>query len=47
MYVTVFEGCTSDNKFKKDNEAFNIWKKYLPENRILNGNLMIIFGLWE
>ena len=37
IYVTVFEG-TSDNKFKKDNEAFNIWKKYLPENRILNGS---------
>lgn len=31
IYVTVFEG---DNKAPKDLEAFEIWKKYLPENRI-------------
>jgi len=31
LYVTVFEG---DENAPRDDEAFNIWKKYLPENRI-------------
>jgi len=31
IYVTVFEG---DENAPRDEEAFNIWKKYLPENRI-------------
>ena len=31
IYVTVFEG---DENAPCDNEAANIWKKYLPENRI-------------
>ncbi|MEI7688935.1 MAG: alanine--tRNA ligase [Candidatus Nomurabacteria bacterium] len=31
MYVTVFEG---NIDAPRDTEAFNIWKKYLPENRI-------------
>ncbi|MDD5721449.1 MAG: alanine--tRNA ligase [Candidatus Pacebacteria bacterium] len=31
LYVTVFEG---DENAPKDTEAFNIWKKYIPENRI-------------
>jgi alanyl-tRNA synthetase len=29
--VTVFEG---NDDAPRDEEAFNIWKKYLPENRI-------------
>jgi len=37
LYVSVFEGA-EDDKLKKDNEAFNMWAKYLPENKILNGN---------
>src|SRR3990167_7321522 len=31
LYVTIFEG---DKNAPKDLEAFEIWKKYLPENRI-------------
>ena len=31
LYVTVFEG---DENAPRDNEAFEIWKKYVPENRI-------------
>ena len=42
LYVTVFEG--SDDA-DKDNEAFNVWAKYLPEDRILNGNKKDNF--WE
>ncbi len=31
LYVTVFEG---DENAPRDTEAFEIWKKYIPENRI-------------
>jgi alanyl-tRNA synthetase len=31
LYVTVFEG---DDNAPRDEEAFEIWKKYIPENRI-------------
>jgi alanyl-tRNA synthetase len=31
LYVTVFQG---DDNAPKDTEAFDIWKKYIPENRI-------------
>ncbi len=31
LYVTVFEG---DENAPRDDEAFAIWKKYIPENRI-------------
>ena len=31
LYVTCFEG---DENAPKDTEAFEIWKKYIPENRI-------------
>lgn len=31
LYVTVFEG---DENAPRDNEAFEIWKKYVPEQRI-------------
>lgn len=31
LYVTVFEG---DENAPRDNEAFEIWKKYVPEHRI-------------
>ena len=44
LYVTVFEGSKDDN-LDKDNEAFNFWKKYLPENRIINGSKKDNF--WE
>ena len=44
LYVTVFEGAKEDS-LEKDNEAFNIWRKYLPEDKILNGNKKDNF--WE
>ena len=44
LYATVFEGDSSDN-LEKDTEAENFWKKYLPEDRILNGNKKDNF--WE
>jgi len=31
LYITVFEG---DENAPKDEESFNIWKQYVPENRI-------------
>jgi len=31
LYITVFEG---DENSPKDEESFNMWKKYVPENRI-------------
>ena len=44
LYVTVFEGDKVD-KLDKDIEAFNFWKKYLSEDRIINGNKKDNF--WE
>ncbi|MBC8265480.1 MAG: alanine--tRNA ligase [Flavobacteriales bacterium] len=44
LYVTVFEGAKEDD-LEKDNEAFNFWRKYLPDDRILNGNKKDNF--WE
>jgi len=44
LYVTVFEGAKEDG-LEKDNEAFNMWKNHLPEDRILNGNIKDNF--WE
>ncbi len=34
MYATVFEGDDNDG-LSQDNEAFELWKKHLPEDRIL------------
>ncbi len=44
LYVTIFEGDGSE-KLERDTEAFDLWKKHLPENRILNGNKKDNF--WE
>jgi len=44
LYVTVFEGDDKDG-LSSDEESYNIWKKYLPENRILNGSKKDNF--WE
>jgi len=44
LYATVFEGDKKD-KLKSDDEAKKIWEKYLPKNRILNGNKKDNF--WE
>ncbi len=44
LYATVFEGSTDDN-LKRDDEAAGYWGKYLPAERILNGNKKDNF--WE
>ena len=44
LYVTVFEGCKEDN-IPMDTEAYDIWKQYIAEDRILKGNKKDNF--WE
>ncbi|MDX9882340.1 MAG: alanine--tRNA ligase [Prolixibacteraceae bacterium] len=44
MYATVFEGSAGD-KLEKDVEAFNFWKRHLPEERIIDGSKKDNF--WE
>ncbi|MCG7500283.1 alanine--tRNA ligase [Tenacibaculum sp. Mcav3-52] len=44
LYVTVFEGDESDGT-KMDQEAYDIWKQYIAEDRILMGNKKDNF--WE
>jgi alanyl-tRNA synthetase len=44
LYVTVFEGDAKEN-LPKDEEAYNYWKKYIAEDRILLGNKKDNF--WE
>ena len=44
IYVTVFEGDNSDG-LSKDEEAFSFWKKFLPEQNIIDGNKQDNF--WE
>jgi alanyl-tRNA synthetase len=44
LYVTVFEGSKEDN-LKMDQEAFELWKQFVPEDRILLGNKKDNF--WE
>ncbi|MEM7297428.1 MAG: alanine--tRNA ligase, partial [Bacteroidota bacterium] len=44
FYATIFEGDESEN-LKRDSEAFEFWKKVLPEDRILNGSKKDNF--WE
>jgi len=44
LYVTVFEGSSAE-KLSRDDEAAGYWEKYLPKNRIINGNKKDNF--WE
>ncbi len=37
LYVTIFEGAPEEG-LERDEEAYEIWKQYVPENRIINGN---------
>jgi len=44
LYVTIFQGDEKEG-LDKDEEAYNEWKKYVPEERILSGNKKDNF--WE
>jgi alanyl-tRNA synthetase len=44
IYATVFEG-DSDDDLSRDDEAADLWQKYLPADRILNGSKKDNF--WE
>ncbi|MBK5720684.1 alanine--tRNA ligase [Dysgonomonas sp. Marseille-P4677] len=44
LYVTVFEG-SPDEGLSRDDEAAGYWEKYLPKERIINGNKKDNF--WE
>jgi alanyl-tRNA synthetase len=44
LYVTIFEGDESEG-LERDMEAYNFWKKFIPEDRILLGNKSDNF--WE
>jgi alanyl-tRNA synthetase len=44
LYVTIFEGDAKEN-LAKDTEAFNFWKQWIDEDRILLGNKKDNF--WE
>ncbi|QJP34819.1 alanine--tRNA ligase [Nonlabens sp. Ci31] len=44
LYVTIFEGDKSEN-LDRDSEAYDLWKGFIAEDRILNGNKADNF--WE
>ncbi|MDP5077183.1 MAG: alanine--tRNA ligase, partial [Nonlabens sp.] len=44
LYVTIFEGDDSEG-LARDTEAYEYWKQFVPEDRILNGNKKDNF--WE
>ena len=44
IYATIFEGDKTDG-VDRDNEAYDLWKQYLPADRIINGNKKDNF--WE
>ncbi len=45
LYVTVFEGSDDDDNLGMDTEAYDFWKQYISEDRILKGNKKDNF--WE
>ncbi|MBV7269894.1 alanine--tRNA ligase [Winogradskyella luteola] len=45
LYVTVFEGSDDADNLKMDQEAYDLWKAFIPEDRILMGNKKDNF--WE
>jgi len=44
MYATIFEG-SADDKLERDMEAYDLWRKFLPADHIINGNKKDNF--WE
>ena len=45
LYVSVFEGSNDSDKLELDTEALELWKKIVPEQRIIYGNKKDNF--WE
>jgi len=45
LYVTVFEGSNDSDNLDMDTEAYDIWKQFISEDRILKGNKKDNF--WE
>jgi alanyl-tRNA synthetase len=45
LYVTVFEGSDDADNLKMDTEAYDLWKGFISEDRILKGNKKDNF--WE
>ena len=45
LYVTVFEGSEDADNLDMDTDAYNIWKEFISEDRILKGNKKDNF--WE
>ncbi len=45
LYVSVFEGSDDADQLEKDNEAYDLWKAIVPEDRIIMGNKKDNF--WE
>ncbi|WP_055447858.1 alanine--tRNA ligase [Lacinutrix mariniflava] len=45
LYVTVFEGSDDNDNLSMDTEAYDIWKQFISEDRILKGNKKDNF--WE
>ena len=45
LYVTVFEGSDDSDNLAMDTEAYDLWKQYIDEDRILKGNKKDNF--WE
>ncbi|WP_298782077.1 alanine--tRNA ligase [uncultured Polaribacter sp.] len=45
LYVTVFEGSDDADNLSMDTEAYDIWKQFIAEDRILKGNKKDNF--WE
>ena len=45
FYVTVFEGSDDADNLKMDKDAYDLWKEFIPEDRILMGNKKDNF--WE
>jgi len=44
LYVTIFEGDAKEN-LERDTEAYDLWKQFISEDRIINGNKKDNF--WE
>lgn len=45
LYVSVFEGSSDHDRLEKDHEAFELWSKIVPADRIIMGNKKDNF--WE